>query len=128
MLLTSLICRFLVCAGLVCTTLRAAQAQSGSAPDAPKLTEDFTFRLNQRRDDAIRRTIETMRAGEEMQRMLDLRAAEVSVFTRVIDLFRFVPVKLSSSDSKNDDFLTPNYLRADYRSLSPPETHLFDQP
>lgn len=127
MLLASLTCRWLICAGLGCTTLHTVQAQSASAVDSPTLTEDFILRLDQHRNDTIRQTIETMRAREEMQRMLDLTAADVSVFTRVIDLFRFVPIKLGRSDGKADDFLTPNYLRPDYNRTTS-EGDLFDKP
>jgi hypothetical protein len=127
MMLASVICRSIIFAGAACSALGSVQAQSASSADAPKLTETFSFTLNRQRDDAIRHTIETMKARDEMQRVLDLKAADASIFTRAIDLFRFVPFKLSSSDSKADDFFTPNYLRTDYnRSTS--EAHLFDKP
>jgi hypothetical protein len=103
------------------------RGQSASATDAPKLTESFTFTLNPHRDDAIRHMIETMRTRDEMQRMLDLKAADASVITRAIDLLRFRPFKLSSSDGKADEFFTPNYLRPDYNGPTS-GAHLFDKP
>jgi len=63
----------------------------------------------------------------EAQRLVDLKNANEDVFTRAVDLLRFVPFKLSSSDIKLDDFFTPNYLRADYNTARP-EVHLFDKP
>jgi hypothetical protein len=46
-------------------------------------------------------------------------------FSRAIDLLRFVPLKLSSSNSNMDDFFTPSYLRQDYNAPSS-QAHLFD--
>jgi hypothetical protein len=127
MLLTSVIFRWLACAGVVCAALGSALAQSARAIDVPKLTESFSFTLNQHRDDTIHRTIEAIRTQDEMQGMLDLKAANTSIFTRAIDLFRFVPLKLGSSDINADGFFTPNYLHADYnRPIS--DAHLFDKP
>lgn len=123
----SVICRSIIFAGAACSALGSVQAQSASAIDAPRLTEAFSFTLTRQRDDTIRHTIETMEARDDMQRMLDLKAADASIFTRAIDLLRFVPFKLSSSDSKADDFFTPNYLRTDY-SRSTSESHLFEKP
>jgi len=125
--LTSVIYRSLACAVVVYAALGSTLAQSESGTDAPKVTESFTFTLNPHHDDTIRLTIETIRVRDEMQRRLDLKAANTSVFTRVIDLFRFVPLKLSSSDITADDFFTPNYLRADYNRPTS-EAPLFEKP
>jgi hypothetical protein len=127
MLLTSFICRSLVCAGIAFGGISVAQAQTASTTNAPKLTESFTFTLDRHHDDGLRQTVETMKVRDEMQRMLDLKAVDASAFTRAIDLFRFVPFKLSSSDSKADDFFTANYLRSDYNRLTS-EARLFDKP
>jgi hypothetical protein len=127
MLLTSFIRRSLVCAGIAFAGVSVAQAQTASATDAPKLTESFTFTLDRHHDNGLRQTVETMKVRDEMQRMLDLKAADASAFTRAIDLLRFVPFKLSSSDFNPDDFFTPEYLRVDY-NRAPSEAHLFDKP
>ena len=127
MLLTSVIHRWLVCAAVGCAALASAQAQSASTADAPKLTESFTFILDARPDRAIRQIVETMNERSEAQGLLDLNTAKESAFARAVELLRFVPFRLSDSDSKLDDFFTPNYLRAGYnRSTS--EAHLFDEP
>jgi hypothetical protein len=110
---------------IVFATLESALAQSAPTTDAPKLTENFSFTLNQHRDEAIRHTVETMMARDEMQRTLGLKDADASIFSRSIDLLRFVPFKLSGSDSKADDFFTPNYMRSDYNRPTS-EPHLFN--
>jgi len=69
----------------------------------------------------------TMESHDEMQYSLELHTAHESVFTRAIDELRFIPFKLSSSDMKSDDSLTPNYLRLDYNKPVS-EAHLFDSP
>jgi hypothetical protein len=105
--------------------LSSARAQSASPSDSPKLTQDFTFTLGADRDHSIQDIVTRINSHDEARHSFELRRANESVFTRAIDLLRFVPFKLSSSDIKSDDFFTPNYLRVDYeRPLS--EAHLFD--
>jgi hypothetical protein len=99
--------------------LSSARAQSTSP------TQDFTFTLGADRDHSIQDIVTRINSHDEARHSFELRSANESVFTRAIDLLRFVPFKLSSSDIKSDDFFTPNYLRVDYeRPLS--EAHLFD--
>ena len=114
-------------AAVACAALASAEAQSVRTTDAPKLTEGFTFTLDAKRDRAVREFVETLSERSETKRLLDLDTANASLFTRAVDLFRFVPFKLSSSDCKLDDFFTPNYLRADY-NRPVPEARLFDKP
>jgi hypothetical protein len=115
----------LACGAVACATLGSALAQSVATPDTPTLTGNFSFTLLQHHDAAIRQTMEAMQARDVMQRTLDLKAADASVFTRAIDLFRFVPFQLRSSDVRADDFFTPNYMRPDYKSPAA-EARLFD--
>jgi hypothetical protein len=69
--------------------------------------------------------IDAMKQYDEAMHARDLRAANETLFSRAIDLLRFVPFKLSSSNGNMDDFVTPNYLRTDYSEPSS-ETHLFE--
>ena len=123
------IARCLVSAVFVTMALFTHFAYTQSAPPggAPKLTESFTFTLSPNRDSVVSRTIEAMREHDEALRVRDLKAADASVFTRAIDLLRFVPFKLSDSNGNIDDFFTPNYLQADYNRPSS-EAHLFNKP
>ncbi|HEX4696775.1 MAG TPA: hypothetical protein VH254_03805 [Candidatus Udaeobacter sp.] len=73
----------------------------------------------------IQDIVGAINSHEEAQHSFELRTANESVVTRAIDLLRFVPFKLSSSDIKSDDFLTPSYLRVDFDKPGG-EAHLFD--
>ena len=111
----------------VIAMVSSARAQSASPSESPKLTQDFTFTLGTHRDRMVQDIVGTMESHEEMQHSLELHTAHESVFTRAIDELRFIPFKLSSSDMKSDDSLTPNYLRLDYNKPVS-EAHLFDSP
>jgi len=107
--------------------LSSTRAQSGSSSDSPKLTHDFSFSLEAHHDRTIQDIVGTINGRDEAQHSLELHTANESVFTRAIDLLRFVPFKLSSSNINSDEFFTPNYLRADYdRPVL--QAHLFDNP
>ena len=111
----------------VIAMVSSARAQSPSPSESPKFAQEFTFTFGTHRDHIVEDIVGTMKSHDEMQHSLELHTAHESVFTRAIDELRFVPFKLSSSDIKSDDFLTPNYLRLDYnKPLS--EAHLFDSP
>ena len=108
-------------------TLSSGRAQSASPSESPKLTQDFSFTLGPRRDRVIQDIVGAINSHDEAQHSFELRTANESVFTHVIELLRFVPFKLSGSDMKSDDFFTPNYLRVDFdKPVS--EAHLFDNP
>lgn len=98
-------------------------AQSGQET-GPSLQEGFNFRFDPRRERALGQTVEALMQYDQAQRARDLDAANAGVFSRAIDLFRFVPFKLGNSSGNMDDFLTPNYLRPDYVRVS--ETNLFE--
>jgi hypothetical protein len=111
----------------VIAMVSSARAQSASPSESPKLTQDFTFTLGTHRDRMVQDIVGTMESHDQMQYSLELHTAHESVFTRAIDELRFIPFKLSSSDMKSDDLLTPNYLRLDYNKPVS-EAHLFDSP
>ena len=105
--------------------LSSGRAQSASPRESPKHTQDFSFTLGTHRDRVIQDIVGAINSHDEAQHAFELRTANESIFTRAIDLLRFVPLKLSSSDMKSDDFFTPNYLRGDFdKPVS--EAHLFD--
>ncbi|HEX4653132.1 MAG TPA: hypothetical protein VH227_02700 [Candidatus Udaeobacter sp.] len=103
----------------------SGRAQSPSPSESPKFTQDFTFTLGVHRDRVIQQIVSAINSHDEAQYSFELRTANESVVTRAIDLLRFVPFKLSSSDIKSDEFLTPNYPRADF-DKPVGEAHLFD--
>ena len=105
----------------------SARAQSPSPSQSPKLTHEFTFTLGTHRERMVQDIVGMMKSHDQMQHSLELYTAHESVFTRAIDELRFIPFKLSSSDMKSDDFLTPNYLRLDYNKPVS-EAHLLDSP
>jgi hypothetical protein len=105
--------------------LSSGRAQSASSSESPKLTQDFSFTLGAHRDRVIQDIVGAINSHDEAQQSFELRTANESVFTRAINLLRFVPFKLSSSDMKSDDFFIPNYLRVDFDNPVS-EAHLFD--
>ena len=119
--------RWLVSAVFGATVLLThfAYAQSTPAGEEPKLTNSFTFTLSPYHERAAGEMLDAMKQYDEAMRARDLRAADATLFSRAIDLLRFVPFKLSSSNGNMDDFFTPNYLRADYNEPSS-EAHLFE--
>src|SRR6266496_386362 len=100
-------------------------SQSPPPSNSPNLTEPFTFRLDRYQDRRVRELVDRLTQQSEGQRLLELHAAQQPLFERTIDLLRFVPFKMRTSDINGGDFLTPNYLRADYNRPTP-DSHLFD--
>ena len=119
--------RWLVSAVFGATALftHFSYAQATSDSEEPKLAKSFTFTLSPYRQRAAGEMLDIMRQHDEAMRVRDLQALDATLFSRAIDLLRFVPFKLSSSNDNMDDFFTPNYLRADYSEPSS-EAHLFD--
>ena len=73
---------------------------------------------------AVDRLIEELRLKEESERILDLKEANKSGLTRVLELTRYSPISLGASDPRIDTFFQQNYMRAD---LNPREkSALFD--
>jgi hypothetical protein len=69
--------------------------------------------------------LDVIKQQDDAMRVRDLQGAEATFFSRAIDLLRFVPFKLSTSNGNMDNFVTPNYLRPDYNAPSL-QAHLFD--
>lgn len=113
---------FLVIVSMIGFAAKSIYAQSTSSE--PTLAEGFNFRLGPYRDEAITRTIDALKRHDELQRANELENANKDIFSRTVDLFRFVPFKMADSSLKNDDFFTPNYLRPDYAPSR--ETQLFN--
>jgi len=67
--------------------------------------------------------LESITHQSDSQRVSELQATNQSVVERLLDLTRFIPIKLGSSDTNDDGFLMPNYLRPDYEK-PPSESHL----
>lgn len=111
---------------LVCWSLmiaRVVTAQVAADAASPNLSDRFVFTLGPQRDDAVHLVAHAIEEHDEMLRTRELESANASVFNRVIDLLRYVPLRVSSSDG--GDFFSPIYLRPGYTAI-PAETHLFD--
>ncbi len=119
------IIRALLSVIIAIASVSSARAQSASPSVSPKFAQDFTFTLGAHRDRVIQEIVGAINSHDEAQYSFELRTANESVVTRAIDLLRFVPFKLSSSDMKSDEFLTPNYLRVDF-DKPVAEAHLLD--
>jgi hypothetical protein len=100
-----------------------SQAQNAPISEAPKARAEFSFDLG-RRDPAISKTIDIIQRQDDARLTRDLTALNADPVTKAIDLLKFIPFRLSSSNL-NDDFLMPNYLLPDYNRSSP-EAHLFN--
>ena len=110
-----------ISAGGLCAYV--SQAQNAPVAEAPKASAEFSFDLRQR-DPAATKIIEIIQRQDDGRRTRELTALNADPVTKAIDLLKFIPFRLSSSDP-NDDFLMPNYLLPNYNRPSP-EAHLFD--
>ncbi|MCA1658363.1 MAG: hypothetical protein LC627_03580 [Verrucomicrobiaceae bacterium] len=70
--------------------------------------------------EAVDQLIERLRLQEESARELELRAANQSSVTALLELTRYSPINLGASEPRADTFMQPNYMRAD---LNPRETN-----
>jgi hypothetical protein len=111
--------------GVTALVTHFAYGQSTPAGEEPKLAKSFTFTLSPDRERAVPEMLDVIKQKDDAMRVRDLQAADATFFSRAIDLLRFVPFKLSSSNGNMDDFFTPNYLRSDYNAPSS-QAHLFD--
>ncbi len=99
----------------------AASGQDSDDTHSVKLSERFTFNLSQR-EQGLREIVEKIELHDEARRKEDLEIANAPAFTKPLDLLRYVPIKLGSSEG--DDFLLPSYLTLSYRAV-PAEVDLF---
>jgi hypothetical protein len=104
--------------GVTALVTHFTHGQSTPAGEEPEPTKSFTFTLSPDRERAVPEMLDVMKQQDDAMRLRDLQAAEATFFSRAIDLLRFVPFKLSSSNGNMDDFFTPNYLRPDYNAPS----------
>lgn len=63
--------------------------------------------------DALQKFIEGLRLNDETTRALELRKANQSSLTHLLELTRYVPIPLGGSDPHQDSFPASSYLRAD---------------
>ncbi len=108
--------------------LVTSQLVSGQTPfetNPPKLGEPFTFTLSPQHDYALSAVTKSIEQHDEILRARELDEANAAIFSKAVDLLRYIPIKLGGSDP--EDFFTPNYLRQGY-AATPPKAHLVDQP
>jgi hypothetical protein len=111
--------------GVTVLVTHFAYGQSTPAGEEPPLTKSFAFTLSPYRARAVPEMLDVIKHQDHAMGVRDLQPANATFFSRAIDLLRFVPFKLSSSNANMDDFFTPNYLRPDYNAASA-QAHLFD--
>jgi hypothetical protein len=114
---------FVFAVAMSLSTARVVTAQVAADADAPTLSDRFVFTLGPQRDDAVHVVAHAIEEHEEVLRARELESANASVFNRLIDLLRYVPLRVSGSDG--GDFFNPTYFRPGYMEI-PHETRLFD--
>lgn len=117
--------RLVIVAASVAFVVQPATRQA-KAEDFPKLDEHFTFTLSPQHDYAMREIVKSLEQRDELRRRKELEAANAPILSSVLDLLRYVPIRLSASN-ESDDFFAPSYLRPDY-AREPREAHFFDSP
>lgn len=71
-----------------------------------------------RPDDPVREMIMRMNERAETERAAELQTANQSSISRLLELTRFIPIPLGSSENRVDTFFLGNNMR---RDLNPPE-------
>ena len=85
----------------------------------------FDVRLELPRESTVQTMIARLRLQAENERALDLQIANRTPISTVLDLTRFIPIPLGSSDDRVDTFFLQNSVRAD---LNPRKNNpLFDE-
>ncbi len=69
---------------------------------------------------AVRFLVDELTARADLRRATELRVANQSSLTTLLDLSRFIPIPLGASDNRVDTFFLQNYTRAD---LNPRESN-----
>lgn len=91
--------------------------QNGDAQEAVtekvRVEASFTSSLQLERDPAVTEIVTRLQFRAEADRARDLKEANESVITRLLDLTRHIPIELGSSENKVDTFFLQNYMRAD---------------
>lgn len=74
-----------------------------------------------RRDKAVEIMIERLNLRAETLRSAELQHANESSVTRLLELTKYVPIPLGSSENRIDTFFLSNYMRKDFnpRDTSP---------
>ena len=68
-----------------------------------------------RRDNVVREMVSRMSERAEAARAAELQKANESSVTRLLDLTRFIPIPLGSSENRVDSFFLQNYMRRDLK-------------
>lgn len=91
----TLLARLMVAFILGCmASLAYGQAES---PDSPKLSEHFTFNLSPQRDFTVNELVKTLERRDEIRSQRELESANAGIFSKTLDLLRFVPIRLRAT-------------------------------
>ena len=71
-------------------------------------------------NNALQKFIDGLRLQDDLARSLELREANKSSISKILDLTRYSPIGLGASDPRIDTFMLQNYMRAD---LNPRESN-----
>ena len=77
------------------------------------------FRLEPPSAPAVRFLVDELTARADLRRATELRVANQSSLTTLLDLSRFIPIPLGASDNRVDTFFLQNYTRADLNPREP---------
>jgi hypothetical protein len=108
---------------LLCTLAISAFAQEAVMEEV-RVEASFISQLEQHQEDAIKLMTERLIQIAETNRAAELQIANRTPFATLLDLTKYSPIPLGSSDPRTDTFALQSYMRAD---LNPPnEKNIFD--
>jgi hypothetical protein len=90
-----------------------------------KVEASFVSPLELPLSKSIDQLIERLRLRDENARALELREANKTSLTTILELTRFVPIPLGGSESRIDTFMQENYMRADLNPREKDSLSLF---
>jgi len=73
----------------------------------------FDFRLELPRESTVKIMIEQLTSKAEEQRKLELKVANRTPLTTLLDLTRYIPIPLGASENRIDTYMLQNHMRPD---------------
>lgn len=98
-------------------TLLLLAAQTAAAQEAVMeeviVEAPFDVRLEPPQESAVHIMIERLTLRAETERALELQMANRTALATLLDLTKYIPIPLGSSDNRVDSFFLENTMRAD---------------